>query len=123
MWQNDIPLTLRVLLIAASLIVVIVVVHSSRKARMNVKYAILWIVWSALLLIIALWPQLAFYAAKSFGFASVTNFVLVVMVGLLFMFNYYTYLKMSHMAKEINDLNYELALLRKKDDEKNNDKK
>ena len=112
------PLGLRVCLILGATFVLIYIIYSSVKARMNVRYAILWTVWSIVILIFGIWPDLAAKLAEAVGFQSVSNFIFLVMIALLFLFNSYAYLKMSHMANDIRKLNYTVAELRKELEEK-----
>ncbi|MEE3487996.1 MAG: DUF2304 domain-containing protein [Bulleidia sp.] len=107
------PIGLRVALIAGSLLVLIYVTVSSVRSKMNVRYAIMWVTWSAVILIMGIWPELALHLAQAIGFQTVSNFVFVFTIGMLFLFNYYAYLKMSHLNSDVRKLNYEVAELRK----------
>lgn len=111
-----IPPVLRALLIITILIILAFVIYSSIKSNMNVRYAILWIVWALFLLWMVLFPATAYKVSQLLGIQTFTTFLFLVMIGLLFMFNYYLYVKTSKMANEIKRLNYEVALLKQKDD-------
>ena len=99
----SIPAGLRWVLILASLGILIFVIYSSAKSRMNVRYAVVWITWAVFVLIVAVWPGVAVRMANLIGVQSVTN--------------YFLYMQMSRMDKNIRRLNYELSLLRQKKDE------
>ena len=107
------PDGLRVVLITGSLFVTIYVVYNSVKSKMDVKYAILWITWALFILVIGIKPELAEKLGNLIGFQSVSNFVFLVMIALLFIFNYYAYVKMSHMNQDMKRISYEIAELRK----------
>ena len=111
-----IPPVLKGLLIITILIILAFVIYSSIKSNMNVRYAILWIVWALFLLWMVLFPATAYKVSQLLGIQTFTTFLFLVMIGLLFMFNYYLYVKTSKMANEIKRLNYEVALLKQKDD-------
>ena len=111
------PMILRVLLIGASLFVLIYVTYNSIKTKMDIKFAVLWILWAIVIFILGLFPSWALAIAQAMGFQAVSNFVFVIMIAILFGFTYYTYVKMSNMDKEIKNLNYEVAILRKKIEE------
>ena len=111
-----IPPVLKGLLIIRILIILAFVIYSSIKSNMNVRYAILWIVWALFLLWMVLFPATAYKVSQLLGIQTFTTFLFLVMIGLLFMFNYYLYVKTSKMANEIKRLNYEVALLKQKDD-------
>lgn len=111
-----IPPVLKGLLIITILIILAFVIYSSIKSNMNVRYAILWIVWALFLLWMVLFPATAYKVSQLLGIQTFTTFLFLVMIGLLFMFNYYLYVKTSKMANEMKRLNYEVALLKQKDD-------
>ena len=115
-----IPIGLRILLILESILLVLFVIVSARKSQLDVRYAILWVSWAIAILIIGIWPELAYLISKAIGMQSVTNFVFLLMILLLFLLSYYSYIKMSKMNKELKKLNYELAVLKgiKKESEK-----
>ena len=62
----SIPVGLRIILIMASVFVLAYVVYSSVKEKMEVRYAILWITWAAVVLLFALLPA-ALLAHKKTG--------------------------------------------------------
>lgn len=113
----SIPIGLRVILIMASVFVLAYVIYSSVKEKMEVRYAILWITWAAVVLLFAIFPDIAMHISNALGIISVTNFVFLLMTALLFMFNYYLFLRTSKMKRDIRDLNYELSILRKEMDD------
>ena len=118
----SIPVGLRILLIVGALIALIFVIYSSVKARMNVRYAILWITWGLFILLVGIFPDIAYVLSQLVGFVNVTNFIFLVMIALLFFFNYYMYMRSSHMAQEIKQLNYEVAVLKQERDQKKEEK-
>lgn len=119
----SLPLGLQIILILGALFVFVFVVYSSRKEKMDVRYAVLWIAWALFILLIGIFPQIAVEMSNAIGVISVTNFVFLVMIGLLFFFNYYLYLRISKMNKEMKKLNYEVAMLKKDDPKRNITKK
>lgn len=107
-----IPPVLQWFLIITVVLIIIFVIYSSIRERMNVRYAILWITWALFLLWIVIWPSTAYKVSVALGIQTFTTFLFLVMIGILFMFNYYLYLKASKLEKEIKKLNYEVALLK-----------
>lgn len=114
-----IPTALKWLLIITIVIILAFVIYSSIKSNMNVRYAILWIVWALFLLWIVVFPATAFRVSQALGIQTFTTFLFLVMIGILFMFNYYLYVKTSKLTNEIKRLNYEVSLLKQtKDNQK-----
>lgn len=113
-----IPFGLRVILVGGSLAVLLFVSFNAVKEKLDIRYAILWVTWSFCLLLIGIFPQIAIFFSHLFKIQSVTNFLFIVMIALLFFYNYYLYVKASKMTQEIKKLNYEVALLKKEQYEK-----
>ena len=116
-----IPSELKWLLIITILIILAFVIYSSIKSNMNVRYAILWISWALFLLWIVIFPATAYRLSQRLGIQTFTTFLFLVMIGILFMFNYYLYVKTSKLTDEVKRLNYEVSLLKKNQDKKNQD--
>ena len=118
-----IPTALKWLLIITIVIILAFVIYSSIKSNMNVRYAILWIVWALFLLWIVVYPATAFRVSQALGIQTFTTFLFLVMIGILFMFNYYLYVKTSKLTNEIKRLNYEVSLLKQEKAHNNSEKK
>jgi hypothetical protein len=114
----SIPIGLRITLIVVSLLVLILVVFGSVKEKMEIRYAILWISWAIIILIFAVFPGLAMDIARAMGIYSVTTFLFLVMIALLFMLCYYLFLETSRLRRDIRNLNYETASLKEQLEEK-----
>ena len=117
-----IPTALKWLLIITIVIILAFVIYSSIKSNMNVRYAILWIVWALFLLWIVVFPATAFRVSQALGIQTFTTFLFLVMIGILFMFNYYLYVKTSKLTNEIKRLNYEVSLLKQTKDQQKTEK-
>ncbi|MCR5229287.1 MAG: DUF2304 domain-containing protein [Solobacterium sp.] len=115
------PMSLRILLTAVTVLVLVFVIYSSRKAQMEVRSAVVWIAWAFVLLMFALFPAAVAMISELLGFLAPANFVFLLMIGILFFFSYYLFQRMSRMAREIKQLNYEIAVLKKKNGEKESD--
>ncbi len=114
-------MSLRILLTAVTVLVLVFVIYSSRKAQMEVRSAVVWIAWAFVLLMFALFPAAVAMISELLGFLAPANFVFLLMIGILFFFSYYLFQRMSRMAREIKQLNYEIAVLKKKNGEKESD--
>ena len=117
----NIPIGLRMLLIVATLFIVVYVVRSSIHEKMEIRYAILWITWAVIIFLFSIFPGIAADLAGLIGIYSVTNFLFLVMIALLFLFNYYLFLQTSKMKQDMGKMNYEIAELKRCVSEKNND--
>ncbi len=119
--NSGMSVALRIVLIIVSLVVVLFVLRKIRKAQLNIDDSIYWILFSAFLLLLSLFPQIAIYAAKLLGIDSPANFVFLVMVFTVLMKLFYVSIDLSVQKHRLNHLVQNLALLnhetQKKDDE------
>lgn len=113
-----IPIGLQIILIIAAIVVFAFVVRSSIRTKMDAKSAVLWISWALGVLIIGIFPQIAEWIARLIGIQYAANFVFLLMIFFLFLFTYNIYIEMSKMKKEIKQLNYEIAVLKQKEGNK-----
>ena len=104
------------LIIAASL-TLIFVVYVIVRHRMNVKYAIIWIVWTLAVLVIGLFPKIADSFSSLLSIATPVNTIFLAMLFLLYIISFYAYLKISLQEQKILDLTYSVAKLNKRIDD------
>lgn len=113
---------LRLGLLIASVIALAFVITSVVKRKLNIKYSIVWILWALLSLIMAAFPKTFYQLSKIFGIEMPVNAVFLIMTTLLYGLSFYSYIMISKHNDEIIKLTYEIALLKKKLEEKNNEK-
>ena len=80
---------LRVLLILMAVISTISVIRRIRKSRMRIEYAVFWVLFSAGLVVLALFPQICYFFAGLLGIMSPANFVFAVIIALLLMKSFF----------------------------------
>lgn len=111
---------LQIGLLLASIVTLIFVIYKVKKNKMDIHYSIIWIVWGALLIIIALFPQIIIYISNLLSIATPSNTAFLIMIFLLYCLTFYVYLKISKHNDEIAKLNYEISSLKKQvNDNKN----
>ena len=101
-------------LFTVSLCTFIYVLMSVIKNKMNIHYAMAWIIWGLGTIIISLFPQIIYFATEIIGIETPVNTVFLIMIFLLYCMLFYAYLKLSKHNDNIVDLNYEIAVLKKK---------
>ena len=69
--------SLRVILFVASLCVFFFIMKKIKKAKLKIEYALFWIVSSILLLILSIFPQIAYFFADICGIKSPVNLSLI----------------------------------------------
>lgn len=109
---------LRLGLLVASLIAFSLVLFFVISKRLNIKYSIIWILWALLSLIMAIFPEIFYFFSRVVGIALPVNGVFLIMIGLLYGLTFYVYIMISKHNSQINQLTYEIAILKKKLDDK-----
>lgn len=105
---------LRIGLLLASIMVMVLIIVTIHKQRLNIKYSIVWILWSLLTLLMAAFPE-TFYGLSDFlGIQMPVNTVFLIMIGLLYGLTFYVYTAITKHNEEITKLTYEVACLKKK---------
>ena len=74
---------IRVCLVFGSLITATYILRRVRLAKVQIEDTIFWLLFSGILLILAIFPGIAYWAAYLLGFQSPINFVYIVIIFLL----------------------------------------
>ena len=109
---------LRLGLLLASLGVFIVIIFSVIKRKLNIKYSIVWLLWALLSMLMAIFPNIFYGLSSILGIQMPVNTVFLIMSALLYALTFYVYIMISKHNEEIIKLTYEVALLKKRLDEK-----
>jgi len=105
--------SLRIGLLLASLIALTCVILSILKKKLNIKYSIVWMLWSLLALLMAAFPNFFYEISDLLGIELAVNAVFLMMIGLLYALTFYSYMMISKHNDEIIQLTYEVARLKK----------
>ena len=111
------------LLLIVSIIVLLVVLRSVVKDKIDIHYAMIWILWAIGLIVISIFPGIVSWLSRLFGIQLESNTIFLIFIFLLYCLCFYLYLIVTKHSKEIIKLNYEVSLLKKKieNKESNND--
>lgn len=75
--------SLRVFLVVCSLLVLVFMFKKLKKASLEVSDSIFWFALSLVLLVLAVFPQIAYWAAALLGFEAASNFVFLCIIVVL----------------------------------------
>ena len=76
---------LMITLIVVSILLVILTTHFLRKGRIPEKYALLWYCFAILILVMSFFPNFFSFIAKKIGFQLMSNMVILLLLGILFL--------------------------------------
>ena len=110
--------TLKVLLIVASVVTVGWILRKIRKNKVKMEDAIFWIFFAAILLILAIFPEISYKLCQIFGIMSPSNLVFLVIIFLLAEKIFTLSIIVSQLEDKIGILSAEVALRSKADEKK-----
>ena len=106
--------TLQFSLLIISIAVLATVILNVVKNKMNIKYAMVWILWGIIIVVFAMFPNIIFSITKLIGVEMPVNGVFLFMIFLLYCLSFYVYLIISKHNEELISLNYEISILKQK---------
>ena len=110
---------LQIIMIIASIFFLLIILFSLRKNSMSIKNSITWLLLPIVFLIIAIFPGPIEAFSHFLGFEILSNFIFLIIIGLLIIICFYLTITVSQLQAKITKLIQEVAILKKG----NNDKK
>lgn len=108
-----IAIKLRILLIITSAMLFIATVYFIRKKSMSIKYSLCWIASSILLLLVGAIPAQIGALTRLIGFETTSNFVIGLLLVMLFLVSFILMIIVSKQKKTIILLIQEISMLKK----------
>lgn len=112
-------LLFRILLIVSSVLAACAVITRIRRAKMQIENAVFWVLLSALLIILALFPPIIYFFTGLFGMQSPANLLFLIVIFLLLMKEFSMSVHISSLEEKLKTLAQDIAIERK-DREKEN---
>lgn len=109
----------QILLIVITSINLITITFYIRRMEMRVKYALIWIGLSIILLALAIFPSTLMTLAHFLGISSDANALFMFAIGFLYILSFSFSIMFSRNSKRITKLIQHIAILNKKIDELN----
>ncbi len=108
-------ISLRLGLIIVSLVLLIIVLLQLRKRRIPVKYSLVWMFSSLIILLIAIIPQLFILIAKLLGFVTMSNLVMAMFIFILLIISLMLTVIVSGQRRKITLLMQEVSMLKSRE--------
>lgn len=109
----------QITLFIGTLITILFIVVSVVKTKMNIRYAIIWMLWGIIMLILSLYPGIIDKLSVVLGIAVTVNTVFLIFIFLLYAISFYLFGKVSELSNEIKNLTYQVSVLKKNIEDKN----
>lgn len=103
-------MTLRVLLLIASLITAVWILRKIRKNRVKQEDALFWLCFAFLLALLGIFPELSFIMAEILGIQSPANFVFLAVIAILLEKMFSLSIQVSTLESKVEIMAAELAI-------------
>lgn len=114
-------IVLRIVLILGALLALSIVVRKVRKSKIRIADSVYWVCAAVLLLVLAIFPGIAFFFSGLLGFLSPSNFVFVVVIALMLLKLFNLACDVSRLTDKVEQLSQELALSKKELEDEGHD--
>ena len=103
----------RILLIVASLLTTYYILKRIRQAKLQIEYAIFWIIFAGILIIFSFFPWLVNLLTRMIGMELPVNFIFLFFIFVLMVKLFFMTIELSTLENKVKDLTQELALAEK----------
>jgi hypothetical protein len=106
--------TLIIALIIFSIIWLIIILRDVKKGSISIKYSLIWLLMALILLLVGVFPSFMEYVAELFGFTTISNLVIGIILSLLMLITLVLTHIVTKQKNQIRVLTQEVALIKKK---------
>lgn len=103
-------LVFRVILIVVSLFTTYYILKRIRQSKLQIEYAIFWILFSGVLIVFSLFPWLVSMFTRMIGMQLPVNFIFLLFIFVLMVKLFFMTIELSALENKVKDLTQELAL-------------
>lgn len=103
---------LRIALLIFSIIWFFIILYAIRKNKLPIKYSLIWFIAIFVLLLISIVPFILEYFAHLFGFITMSNLVIGIMITLLLGITLILTMIIFHQKKQITMLIQEVSIIK-----------
>lgn len=101
---------LRALLICISVITLIIMMKRIRRSKLQIEYAIFWVIFLGILIVLAVFPQIVYFLANLIGIQSPVNMVFLVIIFILMLKCFFLTIEVSQLEYKTQELVQKIAL-------------
>ena len=102
--------SLRVLLVVCAVVVLFFIARKLSKAQIQVMDSVFWLLFSLSLVILAVFPEIAYALADLLGFQAPVNFVFLYVIAVLLVRDFSSTVKNAQQREKLTSLIQEIAL-------------
>lgn len=102
--------SLRFVLIFLSLVSLLFIIKKIRNSKMQIEYSIFWIVFSMLMILVSIFPNIIYVLTNKLEIMSPANFVYLFIIIILLIKVFMITIEHSRLEKEFKDLVQQIAI-------------
>ena len=106
-------LVFRLILIVASFLTTYYILKRIRQSKLQIEYAIFWLIFAGILVLFSLFPQVIALFTRMMGMQLPVNFIFLFFIFVLMLKLFFTTIELSALENKVKDLTQEIALLEK----------
>ena len=100
----------RIILIVVSLLTTFYILKKIRQSKLQIEYAIFWILFAGVLIVFSLFPWLVSMFTRLIGMQLPVNFIFLFFIFVLLVKMFLMTIELSALENKVKDLTHELAL-------------
>ena len=100
----------RVILIVVSLLTTFYILKKIRQSKLQIEYAIFWVLFAGVLILFSLFPWLVSMLTRLIGMQLPVNFIFLFFIFVLLVKMFLMTIELSTLENKVKDLTQELAL-------------
>lgn len=100
----------RIILIVVSLLTTFYILKKIRQSKLQIEYAIFWILFAGVLIVFSLFPWLVSVFTRLIGMQLPVNFIFLFFIFVLLVKMFLMTIELSALENKVKDLTQELAL-------------
>ena len=108
----------RIILIVASLVTTYYILKRIRQSKLQIEYAIFWLIFAGILIVFSLFPNLIALFTNLVGMQLPVNFIFLFFIFVLMLKLFFTTIELSTLENKLKDLTQEIALMEKERSDK-----
>lgn len=109
-------LILKIFLLVSTLFLLVLVFRTIKKRTISVRYALMWLIFTTVLLSLVIFPEVVKWISVKLHFESESNLVFVAIIASLILMLLSITILVSKQAERIQILTQEVAILKRKTD-------
>lgn len=108
---------LRILMILGAVFLMVFMIKKIRQAKVKIEYTVFWIIFSGILVLMGIFPQLFYWVSELLGFQAPVNMIYLVIIFVLIVKLFLISVQISQLENKVDSLTQQVAIDRKVDKE------